>query len=64
MRVTQKHNEECKRLLRLMGVPVVEAPCEAEAQCSALCKEGVVRIFFFQLKKKRSLQQERRIWMH
>ena len=34
--------EDCKRLLRLMGMPVVEAPCEAEAQCAALAKAGVV----------------------
>jgi flap endonuclease-1 len=42
MRVTRQHNEECKRLLRLMGVPIVEAPCEAEAQCAELCKAGKV----------------------
>ena len=43
VRVTREHNEECKRLLGLMGVPVVEAPSEAEAQCAQLCKEGLVR---------------------
>ncbi|CAG9466866.1 unnamed protein product [Pedinophyceae sp. YPF-701] len=42
VRVTQEHNEECKRLLRLMGVPCIEAPCEAEAQCAELCKAGLV----------------------
>ncbi|KAG9460011.1 hypothetical protein H6P81_004519 [Aristolochia fimbriata] len=42
VKVTRKHNEDCKRLLQLMGVPIVEAPSEAEAQCAALCKSGKV----------------------
>jgi len=42
VKVTRVHNDECKRLLALMGVPYVEAPCEAEAQCAALCKAGKV----------------------
>jgi hypothetical protein len=45
VKVTKVHNEECKRLLRLLGVPVVDAPSEAEAQCAALVKQGL--IFFF-----------------
>jgi flap endonuclease-1 len=40
VRVTKDHNEDAKKLLRLMGVPVVEAPCEAEAQCCALVSAG------------------------
>ncbi|VDK59284.1 unnamed protein product [Gongylonema pulchrum] len=40
--VTKEHNEEARRLLTLMGVPVVNAPCEAEAQCAALAKAGKV----------------------
>ena len=31
VRVTKEHNEDCKRLLRLMGVPVIEAPGEVRA---------------------------------
>ncbi|GMY22188.1 flap endonuclease 1 [Fagus crenata] len=42
VKVTKQHNEDCQRLLRLMGVPVIEAPSEAEAQCAALCKAGQV----------------------
>lgn len=40
VRATPQHNADCKELLRLMGVPVVEAPCEAEATCAALAKDG------------------------
>ncbi|CAD5208430.1 unnamed protein product [Bursaphelenchus xylophilus] len=42
VKVTKEQNEQCKRLLRAMGVPVVEAPCEAEAQCAELAKKGKV----------------------
>ncbi|KAG8229851.1 hypothetical protein J437_LFUL009126 [Ladona fulva] len=42
VKVTKNHAEECKQLLKLMGVPYVNAPCEAEAQCAALVKSGKV----------------------
>ncbi|CAK7340406.1 unnamed protein product [Dovyalis caffra] len=44
VKVTNQHNDDCKRLLKLMGVPVIEAPSEAEAQCAALCKSGKASI--------------------
>lgn len=40
--VSREHNEEVKKLLRLMGVPVIESPGEAEAQCAVLCSSGKV----------------------
>ncbi|MBW0466196.1 hypothetical protein O181_005911 [Austropuccinia psidii MF-1] len=42
VKVTKEHNEECRRLLTLMGIPWVIAPCEAEAQCAELCRGGLV----------------------
>ena len=44
--VSMKHIDEVKYLLRLLGLPYVEAPGEAEAQCAALdianVSQGVV----------------------
>ncbi|XP_015187766.1 PREDICTED: flap endonuclease 1 [Polistes dominula] len=42
VKVTKTHSEEAKQLLKLMGIPFVDAPCEAEAQCAALVKGGKV----------------------
>ncbi|KAM0324895.1 hypothetical protein ACHAQA_007861 [Verticillium albo-atrum] len=42
VRVTREHNAECQKLLKLMGVPFIIAPTEAEAQCAVLAKGGKV----------------------
>lgn len=42
VRVTREHNAECKKLLGLMGIPYIDAPTEAEAQCAVLARAGKV----------------------
>ncbi|ODV60508.1 multifunctional nuclease RAD27 [Ascoidea rubescens DSM 1968] len=42
VRATREQNEEAKKLLKLMGIPFINAPCEAEAQCATLARDGKV----------------------
>ncbi|KAM0682664.1 Elongation of fatty acids protein 2 [Mitosporidium daphniae] len=42
VKVTKEHIAEAKKLLTLMGVPFIQAPGEAEAQCAAMAKAGLV----------------------
>lgn len=38
--ITKQQIEDVKILLHLMGIPTIDAPCEAEAQCAELVKAG------------------------
>jgi|ERR1712166_127829 len=42
VRITKDQVNDVKKLLVMMGLPIVEAPCEAEAQCAELCRESKV----------------------
>ncbi len=40
--LTPQMVEDSKKLLEVMGIPVVQAPGEGEAQCAQMTKEGIV----------------------
>lgn len=42
VKVTKEHSNEAKELLKLMGVPYIDAASEAEAQCAEMVKAGLV----------------------
>ena len=41
IKFTKQMVEDAKKLIKLMGCPMIEAPGEAEAQCSIIVKEGL-----------------------
>ena len=41
IRITPEMTADAKKLVKLMGCPVIEAPGEAEAQCAQMCKLGL-----------------------
>ena len=41
-KLTDDMVEQAKELLGYMGIPVVQAPSEGEAQCAEMCKSGIV----------------------
>lgn len=41
-KLTDEMVEDAKKLLELMGIPVVQAPSEGELQCAFMCKRGDV----------------------
>ena len=42
IRIDQKMTEDAKKLIKLLGLPVIDAPSEAEASCSILAKDKKV----------------------
>ena len=42
VRISAQEQEDAIKLLKLMGMPVIEAPAEAEPQCTWLAKNNYV----------------------
>ena len=41
--ISKKQLEECQYLLKLLGIPVINAPEEADSQCAYLVKEKIAQ---------------------
>lgn len=41
-RLTREMSQEAKELIRAYGIPIIQAPSEAESQCSFICEKGDV----------------------
>ncbi len=41
VRVTKQMTDDAKKLIKLLGLPCIESPAEAEAQCTYLVKDGI-----------------------
>lgn len=41
IKITAEMMADAKKLLQLMGMPVIESPGEAEAQCAIIVKHGL-----------------------
>jgi flap endonuclease-1 len=41
IKITAEMMADAKKLLALMGMPVIESPSEAESQCAAIVKQGL-----------------------
>jgi len=39
--ITYSQMEECKQIIRLLGIPIIESLEEADSQCAALVKSGI-----------------------
>jgi flap endonuclease-1 len=39
--ITWKQMDQCKEILKAMGIPVIDAPEESDSQCASLCKNDI-----------------------
>lgn len=41
--ISQEQFNDCRELLKLMGIPYIDAPCEADSQCAYLVKKNIAQ---------------------